>query len=194
MFLEECNALMTDIETIWKEYNDKLRRFIANRVANPSTVDDLLQEVFVKIYQRIGTLENDARIQSWLYQVTRNAVIDYLRSQKPMEDIPEDVSIPETGENTALIELAECIQPLVERLSRTHREAMVLSEFEGLTQKEVAERLGVSLSGAKSRVQRGRAKLKELMMDCCHIEFDHRGSVIGYDPKNKRYDTCQKNC
>ena len=112
----------------------------------------------------------------------------------PWQEIPEEASIPETSENTALMELAECIRPMVERLSRTHREAMVLSELEGLTQKEVAERLGVSLSGAKSRVQRGRAKLKELMMDCCHIEFDHLGSVIGYDPKNKRCDTCQKNC
>ena len=185
---------MTDIETIWREYHAKLHRFIASRVTDPSTVDDILQEVFVKIHQRIGTLENDARIQSWLYHVTRNAVIDYFRGQRPMEDIPEEVSIPETSENTALMELAECIRPMVEQLPRANREAMVLSELEGLTQKEVAERLGVSLSGAKSRVQRGRAKLKELMMDCCHIEFDHRGSVIGYDPKNKRCDTCQKNC
>jgi RNA polymerase sigma-70 factor, ECF subfamily len=184
---------MTDIETIWGEYNAKLHRFIASRVADPSTVDDLLQEVFIKIHQRIGTLEDDARIQSWLYQVTKNAVIDYFRGQKPMAEIPEEASILEKSENTALMELAECIRPMVERLSLTHREAMVLSELEGLTQKEVAERLGVSLSGAKSRVQRGRTKLKELMMDCCHIEFDHRGSVIGYDPKNKRCDTCQKN-
>ena len=185
---------MTDIETIWKEYHDKLHRFIASRVADPSTVDDLLQEVFVKIHQRIETLEDDARIQSWLYQITKNAVIDYFRGQKPMAEIPEEASILEKSENTALMELAGCIRPMVERLSRTHREAMALSELEGLTQKEVAERLGVSLSGAKSRIQRGRAKLKELMMDCCHIEFDHLGSVVGYDPKNKRCDTCQKNC
>ena len=185
---------MTDIEIIWREYHAKLHRFIASRVADPSTVDDILQEVFVKIHQRIGTLEDDARIQSWLYQVTRNAVIDYYRSQKAVQGIAEEASIPETSESTALMELAECIRPMVERLPQAHREAMVLSELEGLTQKEVAERLGVSLSGAKSRVQRARAKLKELMMDCCHIEFDHRGSVIGYDPKNKRCDTCQKNC
>jgi len=72
-------ALMTDIETIWEEYHNKLRRFIVSRVADASTADDLLQEVFVKIHQRIGTLEDDARIQGWLYQVTRNAVIDYFR-------------------------------------------------------------------------------------------------------------------
>ena len=108
---------MTDIETIWKEYHDKLHRFIASRVADASTVDDLLQEVFVKIHQRIGTLEDDARIQSWLYQVTRNAVIDYFRSQRPMEDISEEASIPETSQNTALMELAECIRPMVERLA-----------------------------------------------------------------------------
>ena len=185
---------MTDIETIWQEYHNKLHRFIASRVADASSVDDLLQEVFLKIHQRIGTLEDDARIQGWLYQITRNAVIDYFRGQRPMEEISEEASIPETSQNTALMELAECIRPMVERLPRAHREATVLSELEGLTQKEVSERLGISLSGAKSRVQRGRAKLKELMMDCCHIEFDHRGGVIGYDPKNKRCDTCQKNC
>jgi RNA polymerase sigma-70 factor (ECF subfamily) len=185
---------MTDIETIWMEYHAKLHRFIASRVADPSTVDDILQEVFVKIHQRIGTLEDGARIQSWLYQVTRNAVIDYYRSQMPMAEILEEVSIPETSQIAALMELAECIRPRVERLPQINREAMLLSELEGLTQKEVAERLGLSLSGAKLRVQRGRTKLKELMMDCCHIEFDHRGSVIGYDPKNKRCNTCQQNC
>ena len=93
--------------------------------------------------------------KSWLYQITRNAVIDYFRSQRPIEDIPEEASIPETSQNTALMELAECIRPMVERLPQRHREAMVLSELEGLTQKEVSERLGISLSGAKSRVQRG---------------------------------------
>jgi len=185
---------MTDIETIWREYHAKLHRFISSRVADPSTVDDILQEVFVKIHQRIGTLEDDARIQNWLYQVTRNAVIDYYRSQRPMAEIPVEISIPETSQIAALMELAACIRPIVERLPKANREAMVLSELEGLTQKEVAERLGLSLSGAKSRVQRGRTKLKKLMMDCCHIEFDHRGSVIGYVPKNKRCDTCQQNC
>jgi len=185
---------MTDSESIWKQYHGQLHRFIANRVQGPSIADDLLQEVFVKIHQRIRTLVDDTRIQSWLYQVTRNAIIDYFRSQRPREAIPEDISIPETRQNTTLLELAECIRPMVESLPQAYREAMVLSELKGLAQKEVAEKLGMSLSGAKSRVQRGRVKLKEMIVDCCHIEFDHRGSVIGYDPKNKRCDTCQKNC
>ena len=184
---------MKGIETIWKEYHGQLHHFIAGRVRDPSIADDLLQEVFVKVHQGIGTLEDESRLPSWLYQVTRNALIDHFRRQRPLESIPEETAIPEPSQNSALAELAECLRPMVESLPEDYRQAVALSELEGLTQKEAAARLGLSLSGAKSRVQRGRAKLKEMMLDCCHIEFDHRGSVVGYDPKNQCCNTCRKN-
>ena len=74
-------------------------------------------------------------------------------------------------------ELARCIRPLVAALPREYREAVALTELEGLTQKATAEQVGLSLSGMKSRVQRGREQLRQRLLECCHIEFDRRGGV-----------------
>ncbi len=79
---------------------------------------------------------------------------------------------------------------MIQRLPETYREAVILSEIKGLTQKEVAQMQGTSLSGAKSRVQRGRALLKEMLADCCRLEFDHKGRLCDYERKDKACDAC----
>jgi RNA polymerase sigma-70 factor, ECF subfamily len=76
---------------------------------------------------------------------------------------------------------------MVYALPDPYRDAIVLTEFDGLSQKELAGRLGISVSGAKSRVQRGRALLKRQLLDCCQFEFD-RGSVIDCNPRQN--STC----
>ena len=70
-----------------------------------------------------------------------------------------------------------------------YRDALVLSELEGLPQKAVAKKLGISLPAAKSRILRGREQLKAVFVQCCHFELDHRGSVIAYNP---RKDDCRR--
>ena len=81
---------------------------------------------------------------------------------------------------TAERELARCLLPLMNRLPPAYRRAVTLAELEGLTQREVASSLGLSLSGAKSRVQRGRQMLAESLQDCCRVEFDRRGGIADY--------------
>jgi RNA polymerase sigma-70 factor (ECF subfamily) len=85
---------------------------------------------------------------------------------------------PDTAELRG--ELARCLTPLVERLPASYREALVLTEVEGATQAEAAARLGLSVSGMKTRVQRARGRLKDLLLDCCHVELDRRRGVTGY--------------
>lgn len=182
--------IMTATEKIWKEYSDNLRRFIRTRVTDKSVVDDILQEVFVKIHSGLNALQDDTRLQSWLYQITRNTIVDYYRSRRPMEELAEQVSVPENDYSEVLKELSGCMRPMIDGLPKTYREAVILSELEGLTQKQVSEKLGLSLSGAKSRVQRGRSKLKEMLLDCCHFEFDHWGGVVEFNPKGG----CCKKC
>jgi RNA polymerase sigma-70 factor (ECF subfamily) len=77
-------------------------------------------------------------------------------------------------------ELAGCLRPMIERLSKDYREAIVLVEFDGLTQQAAAGRLGISLPGMKSRVQRGRKLLRRMLDDCCLIELDRRGGVVDF--------------
>lgn len=181
---------MTDVERLWKEYHAALRRFIQRRIADESTVDDVLQDVFVKIHSRIGALKDNRRVQSWLYRIARNTIIDYYRSHKRMDELPEEISNPEPDDHRVLIELEACVRPMLERLSKPYREALILSELQGFTQKQIAEKQAISLSGAKSRVQRGREKLKEMMMECCHFEFDRRGGVADYNSKESGCKIC----
>jgi len=71
---------------------------------------------------------------------------------------------------------------MLAQLSAADREALLLTEVEGLTQQEMADRLNLSLSGAKSRAQRARKKLKHAFIECCDIELDRRGGVAAYLP------------
>jgi len=179
-----------DTEALWKEYHAALRRFIRRRISDEATADDLLQDVYIKVHSSIGSLKDRERVHAWLYRIARNTIIDYYRTRKLTGRIPEGLSDPGTGDRRILNELSSCVQPMIDRLAEPYREALILSELRGLTQKDIAEKQGISLPGAKSRVQRGRRKLKEMMLECCHYEFDRRGGIYDYERKKHGCRTC----
>lgn len=171
-------------ERIWKEHHAALSGFIRSRVNDGSAADDLLQDVFVRIHSGIGTLKEDDNLRPWIYQIARNAIIDYYRRDRPTDELPEDLRDENMNENDAISRLSECVVPFINELPEPYREAVMMSEIEGITQQALADKLGISLSGAKSRVQRGRVMVKELFTDCCNFEFDTRGQLMGYQAKN----------
>ena len=171
-------------EDIWSEFGQRLRGFILKRIPEPADADDILQDVFVKLHTRIDTLRDQDRLAPWLYQIARNTIIDYYRARQPLAPLSEAIRIedePETGDPEARI--ARGLVGMIDRLPDKYRQAVVLSELQGLPQHAVADRLGLSLSGAKSRVQRGRQLLRQALLDCCHFEFDRLGGLIDYTPK-----------
>lgn len=179
---------MLTTEEIYQQFASQLRRFIQKRVADPEAAEDILQEVFLRIHNRIATLRSDDRVQSWVYQIARNAIIDHYRSARLAAGVPEALaSDPEEEEEAAARELAPAIRQFLQCLPEEYRLPLILTEYQGKTQQQVADQLGLSLSGAKSRVQRGREKLKSLLLDCCHFELDQGGRVIDYIP---RQDCC----
>lgn len=173
------------LENIWHEFAVKLGRFIRARVADPATAEDILQDVFVKIQARLGSLEDPAKLQGWLYLIARNAIIDHYRARKETTEVPESLPAELPEDDMELEGLKASFRRMIYSLPEPYRDALVLTEFEGLTQKELAERLGISLSGAKSRVQRGREQLKEMLHECCSFEFDRRGRVIDCTPRDE---------
>lgn len=182
---------MNDVEKLWKEYHAKLRAFIARRIDDQFAVDDVLHDVFLKMNAKLDSLKEETKLESWLYQITRNAVIDYYRAQKPAAALPEWLAQPEAEPaEQASREIAACLRPMIEQLPAHYREAVVLAELQGLTQQEVSQQQGISLSGAKSRVQRGRALLKEMLLQCCQFELDQRGHLIDYEQKGDSCDSC----
>lgn len=163
-----------------------VRAFVARRVRE-AEVDDVVQDVFVRLQRGVGALQDEQRLEAWVYQVARSAVVDQYRARKRNE-VAADADALETlaeadDECEAERLLAACIPHFVSALPEPYREALTLTDLQGLTQKEAAERLGVSLSGMKSRVQRGRAKLREAFDACCHIALDARGKVIDCVPR-----------
>lgn len=187
------------VETIWGELSGPLKGFLRKRVGDDQAADDLLQDVFLKIHMRLDTLEDPARLQSWVYQIARNAVSDYYRARGtlPLEEQDliggEEADAEEQGTNELEEELAGSVKAMMDCLPEVYREALWLDTFEGVGQAEIAARLGISLSGAKSRVQRARAQLRQMLFECCHFQFDRRGAVIDYRPRT-RCECCQEGC
>ena len=172
----------TPTEVIWIELSDRLRRFLARRVDDEGDAEDILQDVFLRIHTRRDTLLDESKLTSWAYQVARNAIADHYRGRRPIALLPESMAAPEPPTDDVTRELLPGLPPMLARLSTEDREALILTEVEGLTQRELADRLGLSLSGAKSRVQRARKKLRLAFVDCCHVELDRRGGVASYQP------------
>ncbi len=182
--------MMPTVETIWNEFAAKLGQFIAARVADPATAEDILQDVFLKIQSRLGQLRDPARLQGWLYLMARNAIIDYHRTRKDTTEVPESLPAEPPAQDAEIEELKAAFRRLISTLPEPYREALVLTEVEGLTQKQMAARLGSSLSGAKSRVQRGREQLKQMLLERCEFEFDRLGRIIDCRPRTQ--DACQE--
>jgi RNA polymerase sigma-70 factor (ECF subfamily) len=170
-------------EQLWETFSRPLQQFIQRRVPDPHSAEDILQDVFLKIHMRIDTLQQHDRVAAWIYQVARNAIADYYRAQRPVTDLPETLAIhQELPGDDVVRELLPCVAAMVDELPELYREALRLTEYEGLSQKELSDRLGISFSGAKSRVQRARAKIKQQLLDCCHFQLDHAGRIVDYQP------------
>lgn len=173
----------------WQHLQCKLRPFVARRLANPADVDDVVQDVFLRMQRGLGGLRDEERFGPWVYQVARSAIVDFQRRSAKHRAVADD-AVPEQSQVEAEDdagavegEVASYMASFIAMLPSPYREALTLTELEALTQKQAAEMLGISLSGAKSRVQRGRVLLRRALEDCCHIALDTRGRVIRCEPR-----------
>ena len=182
---------MHTTEKIWHEYQQKLLAFIRTKVNENDIAEDILQEVFIKIHSQISSLEEETKLRSWIYQITRNTIIDHYRTKKTQYDLPEWLEQSEPDDEAIIRqELSLCLTPMIKRLPEKYRLAIQLSELEGKNQKEIAESENLSLSGAKSRVQRGIKLLKSLLYDCCTLEVNNYNHIIDYVEKEKNCNFC----
>lgn len=172
-------------DTIWEQLSTELRRFIRRRVADDHAADDLLQETFLRIHRNLGTLQDADRLAAWVYQIARNVVRDHHRKAAHSTVALGDADPADDGEDLSPPHGlgAGWLEEMIGTLPEGYREAVKLAELDGLTQQEVARRFGITLSGAKSRVQRGRAMLREALDACCQFQFDHTGRLVGCDPR-----------
>ena len=148
----DANEIPTNTQRIWREFGDDLRRFILRRVDNPEDAEDLLQETFIKIHGKLDTLQDNKRLSAWIYQIARNTITDHYRRQRAVESLPEggieDLWVEqEEFDNDMEQVVGGWLRPMVDELPNRYRQALWLTEFEGLTQKEMAEQLDLSIPG-----------------------------------------------
>ena len=176
--------------TPWQEVAARLRPFIARRVAQDAEIDDVMQDVFVRMQRGLPLLRDEERFTSWLFQIARSSVAEHMRARArhPLADGESDDQQPaetDDDDREAARSLAGCVSVFVAQLPTPYREAVTLVELEGLTTREAAEMVGISVSGMKSRVQRGREQLRKLFDDCCEIALDARGKPTDFTPRGK---------
>jgi RNA polymerase sigma-70 factor (ECF subfamily) len=184
-----AGSVADDTSLMWAEFAGRLRAFVARRVPAGIEPDDVVQDVFVRVVRHLPSLRDTERIEAWLFQIARNALRDAMRvrQRRDMRTDPLDVDLPAEADSenvrAAEVELAPCLMPMVARLAEPYRSAIELTSVQGLTQTEAAKRAGVSISGMKSRVQRARDQLKQMLMQCCEVYIDRRRGVADYHPR-----------
>jgi len=182
-------VILAEARGAWRDIEARLRPYVARRVPSASEADDVIQEILVRIYRGLGSLHDGERFGGWVYRIAERAIIDAARTRArmPVADGQSNGSDLEAKIDEApdlQLELGECIALFVARLPSPYREAITLTELQGLTHKDAASMLGVSLPAMKSRVQRSRERIREMFEACCEISLDCRGRVVGCEARD----------
>lgn len=178
--------MTTEVTKIWTDFNKELKAFILSKTQNAADADDILQDVFIKIIRNLDKVSQAENLRHYLFGIVRNAINDYFRNRKLAvtdAEIEEKLTNEENQSlNTTIAEC--CIKPFIHKLPKNYRDALLITEFQDISQKDLAERLNISYSGAKSRVQRGKEKLRALIFECCAFQSDKYGNLLETDDKN----------
>jgi RNA polymerase sigma-70 factor (ECF subfamily) len=178
---------VTDSETVWQRLRGDLLAYFRRRGCDPHRAEDLLQDTLTRVHDGLPSLRSDASLGAWVFRIARSVLVDDLRATRPGTAIDTDsLPAPSAAEPNLNRDVEGWLRAMLTTLPPEYAAAVELAEVDGLPQQAIADRLGLSLSGAKSRVQRGRAQLRARLLACCHLEFDRRGNVVGYE----KHGTC----
>lgn len=164
---------------LWTELHGRMRAFVGRRIADPDAADDVAQDVLLRLHRHLEQLRDHDRLDALAYAIARNAITDHYRAAARRRDRaggePPPLDAARTDDDPSAefrAGLAACLAPLVDRLDERQREALLLTDLGELTQAEAAARLGLSVPGMKSRVQRARAALARQLSSCCAVRLD----------------------
>lgn len=183
-----------DVTKLWNKLESNFRGYLIRQLDDQSAVDDILQDAFLKMYHKMDTLRDPLKAENWAFQIVRNTLMEHFQKRTKefqkrqlalsmeIQGSAEDISKTET--------LASWLPDAIQVLPDKYREAIYLTEIKGLSQKDLAKRLNISYSGAKSRVQRGRELLKKVILDCCEVAADNYGNILDYHSRPQECADC----
>ena len=173
---------MNCLTTAWTAHEPELRGWLRRRLANPAEADDLLQDLFLKALRQGERFCSVHNARAWLFEVSRNQLADHLRVARHTVELPDDLPT-RVVEMDAVDTLTACLPRVLSELSAQDREAITLCDLQGMAQADFAAARGLSLSGAKSRVQRARQRLRAQMSQVCQVQLDEAGHVADFVPR-----------
>lgn len=184
-----CPPSPNELPNFWRNYGSNVADYVRKRVRDEEASKDLTQDVFVKIYtfcqkhdfscEKAGV----SNLRSWIFQIAQNTIVDYARREQRFQHPEHLPEMPSVTEGNVYSQAQQYIEPLLSLMPMTYAEPLRLADLELLPQQEIANRLNLSLSGAKSRIQRGREKLRTLLEECTYVELDSRGHLISMEAK-----------
>src|SRR5687768_11944681 len=171
-----------EITGLYTQFHSSLLSFIRSKIRSREDAEDILQNVFVKISSNVDKLSDEQKLKSWIYTITRNTIIDYYRVNASHKKIPVDNEIEETILDEEYLDstkgLDQCMMSMINLLPDEYKGIIIDAELNGIKQKDLAEKYGMAYPSMRSRVQRGRERLKQLFYNCCHIQTDSLGNII----------------
>jgi RNA polymerase sigma-70 factor, ECF subfamily len=182
---------MPALHSVAEEFRSEIFAYVQSKVGHPAMADDLTQETFVKVSRALAKGTMPEHFRGWLYQIARNTTIDFLKESRrfvPLEDsiINREAGKSESsdsGDTEFRKQLFSYTLKVIETMPAEEREALTLTELDGLSREELAGELGISLTAAKSRVHRARAKLRKTVEECCRLVTDPYGRVLDWQKR-----------
>ena len=172
-----------NIEQIIAKFKQELFCFVRKHVKDEETAKDINQEILIKIFTKYQSLKKEESLKCWIYQIARNTIADYFRRNSFTDTEISENYFSSDNESTKEDELMPCIKLFIQQLRPNYKQALEFTYLENHSQKELAEKLNISHSGAKSTVQRARQQLRKIFEQCCEIEADKYGSILSVTHK-----------
>jgi RNA polymerase sigma-70 factor, ECF subfamily len=172
-----------DVPALWEAHKTVLKNYIRKRIKDEDVAKDILQDILMKVYQFCLSKSGVRNVRAWLFQIAHNIIIDYQRKQNKLSyEVPEMIEIE--NETKAYEAAAEFILPMIQFLPEAYAIPLKLADIDGLKQADIAQKLGLSLTATKSRIQRARQLLKSEFITCCHFETDKNGQLLSFAVKD----------
>ncbi len=179
---------MYDFDEVWNEFHNKLLNYIRSRVSDHYDAEDILQNVFLKVFNNLENLDKEEAIKSWIYKITKNTIIDFYKKKKLVSVDPESLySIKDDVDdiNNMNDDISNCIKEMIFSLPDKYQTVYDMYENQEMKHKEIAEKLDISISNSKVRLKRSKELFKRKLVDCCDFEVDKYGNIIDYHSKVK---------
>lgn len=187
---------MHDFDELWNEFNEKLLNYIQSKVANSHDAEDILQNVFIKVFRGIEQLENQSAIKPWIYRITKNTIIDFYKKKKDVSVAPETLYVMEDEYDdidNMNDDISKCITNMIFVLPDKYQNVYDMYEKNEMKHQEIADALDISVAASKVRLKRAKDMFREKLLECCDFEVDKYGNIIDYQSKGSCKD-CDEKC